>query len=129
MPVEIQVLGYAALLQYVQFLAMAIPLNLQLGPKYTAGPRDERQEPRGVAGRLHRALGNHTENLVLFTIAVVVVVLGDASTAFTEQAAWTYLVARIIYVPAYASGIYMLRSLVFTVGFAATLAMLVSVLF
>lgn len=129
MPVELQVLGYAALLQYAQFVLMAVPLNIQLGPRYTAGPRDEPMNPQGVAGRLYRAMNNHTENLVLFTIAVLVVVLGDASTPFTEKAAWTYLLARIVYVPAYASGIYMLRSVVFTVGFAATLAMLVSALF
>ncbi|MFK7828511.1 MAG: MAPEG family protein [Congregibacter sp.] len=129
MPVEVQVLGFAALLQYVQFVLMAVPVNLQLGPRYTAGPRDEQRLPAGVGGRLHRALANHSENLILFAIAVIVVVLGEASSPMTEKAAWVYLIARVVYVPAYASGIYMLRSLVFTVGFSATLYMLVSALF
>ena len=31
MPVELQVLAYAALLQVVQFVLMAVPVNLQLG--------------------------------------------------------------------------------------------------
>lgn len=129
MPVEVQVLGYAALLQYLQFVLMAVPVNVQLGPSYTAGPRDEQRLPSGVPGRLHRAYSNHFENLILFTIAVLVVVLGEASTPMTEKAAWVYLVARIAYVPAYASGIHLLRSLIFTVGFAATLYMLVAALF
>jgi uncharacterized MAPEG superfamily protein len=129
MPVELQVLGYAALLQYVQFMAMAVPVNLQLGVSYTAGARDEQRQPTGVAGRLFRALNNHTENLVLFTIAVLVVVLGDASNGITQGAAWTYFGARVLYVPAYATGVYLLRSLIFAVGWLATLTMLLVALF
>ena len=41
MPVELKVLGYAALLQFVQFIVMAIPVNVQLGVAYTGGNRDE----------------------------------------------------------------------------------------
>lgn len=124
MAIELQVLGYAALLQYVQFVLMAVPVNLQLGVAYTAGARDTQQQPSGVPGRLYRALNNHFENLILFTIAVVVVVLGDGSTGLTETAAWVYLVARILYVPAYTSGVFLLRSVIFGVGFGATLVML-----
>jgi uncharacterized MAPEG superfamily protein len=128
MPVELKVLGYAALLQFVQFFLMGVPVNAQLGTKYTAGNRDEPQQPRGMAGRLTRAMDNHFEALILFTIAVVVVVLGDASTPATAAAAWIYLVARILYVPAYASGVYLLRSLIWMVGFVATLVMLLAAL-
>jgi uncharacterized MAPEG superfamily protein len=124
MPVEVQVLGYAAILQFIQIVLMAIPVNMQLGPKYTAGPRDEERKPSGVPGRLKRAVDNHFEGLALFTIAVVVVVLGEASSALTAQCAWAYLIARILYVPAYASGVYLIRSLIWAVGFFATLTML-----
>ena len=74
-------------------------------------------------------MNNHTENLVLFTIAVLVVVLGEASSETTQAAAWTYLGARVLYVPAYAAGVFLLRSLVFTVGWLATLTMLGVALF
>ena len=129
MPIEIKVLGFAALLQFVQFVLMAVPVNVQLGPKYTGGNRDEEQRATGVAGRLKRALDNHSEGLVLFTIAVVVVVLGNASSSTTETCAWVYLAARILYVPAYASGIFLVRSLIWSVGFFATLVMLWVALF
>ena len=125
MPVELKVLGYAALLQFVQFIAMAIPVNLQLGVAYTGGNRDEQKQATGVAGRLKRALDNHFEGLILFTIAVLVVVLGNAGSELTEKCAWAYLWARILYVPAYASGVYLVRSLIWTVGFVATAVMLV----
>jgi uncharacterized MAPEG superfamily protein len=129
MPVEIKVLGFAGLLQFVQFVLMAVPVNLQLGTAYTGSNRDEERRATGVAGRLKRALDNHFEGLILFTIAVVVVVLGDASSPFTEKCAWIYLVGRILYVPAYASGVYLVRSIIWTLSFGATLAMLWAALF
>ena len=129
MPIEIKVLGFAALLQFVQFMLMAVPVNMQLGPQYTGGNRDEEQRAVGVAGRFKRALDNHFEGLILFTIAVVVVVLGNASSSTTETCAWVYLAARVLYVPAYASGVFLVRSLIWSVGFGATLVMLWVALF
>ena len=129
MPVELKVLGYAALLQVAQFIIMAVPVNLQLGTAYTGGNRDVQKQATGVPGRLKRALDNHFEGLILFTIAVVVVVLGDAGNQLTANCAWAYLWARILYVPAYASGVYLVRSLIWSVGFTATAIMLVVALF
>ncbi len=129
MPVEIKVLGFAAVLQFVQFVLMAVPVNVQLGPAYTGGSRDEEKRATGVAGRLKRAMENHFEGLILFTIAVIVVVMGDASSSTTETCAWVYLAARVLYIPAYASGIFLVRSLIWSVGFAATFMMLWVALF
>ena len=125
---ELTVLALAGLLQCVQFVLMAIPANLQLGPEYTGGPRDERKEPRGMAGRLWRAMNNHFEALILFTIAVVVVTLGGQATPYTATCAWVFLGARVLYIPAYASGIPYLRSAVWFAGFLATAAMLAAAL-
>lgn len=121
---ELTVLALAGLLQVVQFFLMAIPVNLQLGPEKTTGPRDTPLEVTGVAGRLKRALDNHFEGLILFTIAVVVVTLGDKADGVTAACAWVYLVARILYVPAYASAIPYLRTLIWVFGFGATALML-----
>ncbi len=129
MPIEIKILGLAALLQFVQFALMAVPVNIQLSPQYTMGNRDEEQRAIGVAGRFKRALDNHFEGLILFTIAVVVVVLGNAGSATTETCAWIYLAARVLYIPAYASGIFLVRSLIWSVGFGATFVMLWVALF
>jgi len=128
MPVELKILGYAALLQFVQYIVMAVPVNLQLGVAYTGGNRDEQRQVTGVAGRLKRALENHFEGLVLFTIAVLVVTLGGASSPLTEACAWAYLWARVLYVPAYASGVFLVRSLIWSVGFIATAVMLIAAL-
>ena len=129
MPIELKVLGYSALLQFVQFILMAVPVNLQLGVAYTGGSRDEQKQATGVPGRLKRALENHNEGLILFTIAVLVVVLGDARSALTVNCAWAYFWARVLYIPAYASGVFLLRSLIWGVGFLATAIMLIDALF
>lgn len=129
MPVELRVLGLAALLQVAQLVLMAIPVNRQLGPAYTAGPRDEPRQAKGLAGRLVRAYDNHFEALILFAIAALVVVLGEGGDRATATCAWVYLVARILYVPAYASGVFLLRSIIYAVGLLATIALLLLGLF
>jgi uncharacterized MAPEG superfamily protein len=74
------------------------------------------------------ALNNHFEALVLFTIAVVVVTLGQKSGPVTVTCGWVYLAARILYVPAYAFGWQPWRSLIWSVGLIATTVMLVAAL-
>ncbi|OAN73296.1 hypothetical protein A8B83_00010 [Rhodobacteraceae bacterium EhC02] len=132
---ELTALALAGLLQVVQFALMSIPANLELGPGKTLGPRDpdrlgkpliEQVSPR--TGRLFRALNNHFEGLILFTLAVVVVTLSGQSSGFTAACAWTYLVARLLYVPAYAFGLVPWRSLIWMVGFGATTLMLLAAL-
>jgi uncharacterized MAPEG superfamily protein len=132
---ELTVLALAALLQFLQFALMAIPANLELGPGKTLSPRDpdrlgkplvEQVSPR--TGRLWRALNNHFEALILFTIAVVIVTLGNQSTPVTQFAAYTYLAARLLYIPAYAFGLTPWRSLIWFVGFIATLTMIIAAL-
>ena len=127
---ELTALTLAALLQTVQFLLYATPANLELGTKYTSGPRDTPlPHPLSVTtARLQRALNNHFEGLILFTIAVVVVTLGNQSSPVTVACGWTYLVARILYVPAYALGLTPWRSAIWGVGFFATVIMLVAAL-
>ncbi|SDO26098.1 Uncharacterized conserved protein, MAPEG superfamily [Lutimaribacter pacificus] len=125
MTAELTALTLAALLQMLQFVAYSITANRQVGPRYAMSPRDEPRQLTGTAGRLQRALTNHFEGLILFTVAVVVVTLSDRSNAITQMAAWVYLGARVLYVPAYVLGLSPWRSLIWFVGFLATFAMLV----
>jgi uncharacterized MAPEG superfamily protein len=127
---ELTALALAGLLQALQFTVFAIPANKELGVGYTSSPRDRppSREMSAVTGRLQRALNNHFEGLILFTLAVVVVTLGNQSTSVTQGAAWTYLAARVLYVPAYAFGWRPWRSAIWAVGFLATVTMIVAAL-
>ncbi|MDN5786967.1 MAPEG family protein [Pseudorhodobacter sp.] len=130
MTAELTALALAALLQAVQYLLFAIPANMELGTGYTSSARD-RPPSRQLSertGRLQRALNNHFEGLILFTIAVLVVTLGGQSSGVTAACAWVYLCARILYVPAYAFGWRPWRSAIWGVGFLATMAMIVAAL-
>lgn len=132
---ELTALTLAAILQIGQIVLMAVPANLELGPGKTLSPRDPdrldkplmEQVSRRTA-RLHRAMSNHFEGLILFSIAVLVVTLAEKSTAFTAACAYTYLVARVLYVPAYAFGWVPWRSLIWSAGLLATLLLLVAAL-
>lgn len=125
MAFELQILGWSGLLAVAQLLALTVAANIQVETRLLAGPRDEAFRLPPLSGRLKRAFDNHLEGLAMFSPAVLVVVLGDGSTAFTTGCATVYLVARLVYVPVYAMGIPYLRSAVWVVGFAATVAMLV----
>jgi uncharacterized MAPEG superfamily protein len=127
---ELTVLALAGLLQALQFVLFAVRANVELGTGYTSSPRDRppSREMSILTGRLQRALNNHFEGLILFTLAVVVVTLGNQSTAVTQYSAWTYLAARLLYIPAYAFGWRPWRSAIWGVGFFATLTMIVAAL-
>ena len=127
---ELTALTLAALLQAGQFVLFATLANRDLTPGYTLSPRDV---PPGrklsqTTARLQRALNNHFEGLILFAIAVTVVTLSNQSTPTTQYAAYTYLAARVLYIPAYVFGWVPWRSLIWMAGFAATIIMILSTL-
>ena len=125
---ELTALTLAGLLQVAQFSLYSVLANLQVGPKTALGPRDNKIELTDKAGRAQRAMNNHFEGLILFTLAVVVITLSDQSTVFTATCAWAYLVARVLYFPAYFFGLSPWRSLIWFVGFLATFSMLIAAL-
>ena len=127
---ELTALTLAGLLQMVQFVLFAVPANMELGTRYTCGPRDTPPERplSSLTARLQRALNNHFEGLILFTLAVVVVTLSDQSTPVTAACAFAYLGARILYIPAYALGWRLWRSVIWAVGWFATLGLMLAAL-
>lgn len=127
---ELTALALAGLLHAAQYVLMAVPANLELGTGYTLGPRDgpPPRAPSALTGRLIRALDNHGQALMLFTLAVVVVTLGGAASGFTAACAWVYLGARVLYIPAYALGLAPWRTVAWGIGFCATLAMILAAL-
>lgn len=127
-PFELTILGLAALLAAAQLITLSIIANLNVSQKWLAGPRDKPYDMPAIVGRMMRAQTNTFEALAMFTPAAVVVALTGASSAFTGTCAALFLVARLAYVPLYAFGIPYLRSLVWFVGFLATVLMLLAAL-
>lgn len=127
---ELTALTLAALLQFVQFAAYAVPANRELGTGYTMSARDgaPTRPMSDHTARLGRAFDNHFEGLILFGIAVGILQMSGQTTAFTAICAWVYLIARILYIPAYAFGLRPWRSIIWVAGFAATFLMLLAAL-
>ena len=127
---ELTALALSGLLQAGLFALFAVPANIELTPDYTTSPRDTApKRPLSVkTARLQRALNNGFEALILFTIAVTVVTLGQQSTSLTQTCGWVFLAARTLYIPAYWFGWSPGRSAIWATGFFATLIMIVAAL-
>ena len=125
---ELTALTLAALLQVLQMVLYSIAGQKQVGTKAALKPRDEPVELTGKAGRLQRAMNNHFEGLILFGIAVMVITYSGQNTSKTALACGLYLLARVLYIPAYVFGWVPWRSYIWAVGFLATLYLLIAAL-
>ncbi|ARJ69683.1 MAPEG family protein [Paracoccus contaminans] len=125
---ELTVLGLAAILQAVQIGLAAWSMHRDGLDGWNAGPRDAEPAFSALTGRLRRAVNNHFEALAFFTIAVVLVQFTASNGRGTAICAAVYLLARILYVLAYAFGWSPWRSVIFMAGFLATMAMIVTAL-
>ena len=126
---ELVVLGLAAVLQAIQIGLAGWSMGRDGLSGWNAGPRDAEPHFSPRSGRLRRAVNNHFEALAFFTIAVVLVQFTQSNGGLTATCAWLYLFARVLYVPAYALGWSPWRSLIFGVGFLATMLMILTALF
>ncbi|HXK22649.1 MAG TPA: MAPEG family protein [Myxococcota bacterium] len=104
-------------LGFVHIVAASHSASLQRGYRWAASARDEPVDPlRGVAGRLDRASRNFFETFPLFAAAVLAGHAIGRHNALTEWGARLYFWGRVCYLPLYAAGIPLVRSLVWNVA-------------
>jgi uncharacterized MAPEG superfamily protein len=102
---------------------------LQRGYRWTAGARDQPLPPlTGVAARLERASNNFLETFPFFVAMLVVVHFTNAYGELSKWGAVLYLAGRVVYLPLYAFGVFLVRSLAWNVATAGILLLLVSAL-
>ena len=87
------------------------------------GNRDTRPEMSVIAARLDRAKNNMMESLPLFLGLALLALVKDGDNSRVVHAATWFLVARAVYVPVYAAGIPVLRSIVWLTAVGAMLMM------
>jgi uncharacterized MAPEG superfamily protein len=81
------------------------------------GARDESLPPlNALAGRLTRAQANFQETLPIAIVALIGVVVAGRTSDMTALGGWIWIGARIAYLPVYALGIPMVRTLIFMVS-------------
>lgn len=129
MTTELTILAWTLVLAVVQILLPAVLRTQETGVGYNMSARDgEAPPPRPVTARLQRAQANLFETLPLFAAAVLIVHVAGRSSELTQWGCWLYLAARVAYVPLYAAGVPVLRTLVWGVAMAGLVALLVALL-
>ncbi|PHV16212.1 hypothetical protein CSQ90_14205 [Janthinobacterium sp. BJB303] len=127
---ELTMLACTLVLALLQILLPALLRTLETGPQYNMGARDSAGPPVGkVTGRLQRAQVNLFETLPLFATAVLIVHVTAQESALTLYGAALYLAARVLYLPLYAFGIPVVRTLVWCVSVAGLLMLYWAILF
>jgi uncharacterized MAPEG superfamily protein len=117
MSFELEMLAASCVLCLVQIVIASHAASLQRGYRWAASARDaEIPALTGVAGRLERALRNFLETFPVFIAAVVLVRVLGRETALSAWGAGLYFSGRLIYLPLYAFGVPLVRSLVWNVA-------------
>jgi uncharacterized MAPEG superfamily protein len=117
MPVELRILALGAVLLLVHVIAAVQFKTRQYGRAWNVGPRDEALPPLNpLAGRLARAQANFLETFPVAIVALIGVLLAGRTSELTALGGWIWLGARIVYLPLYAAGIAVVRTVVWTVS-------------
>jgi uncharacterized MAPEG superfamily protein len=126
---ELLMLALSVVLGFVHIIVSAIATTGQYGFKWNLSARDAPMPPlQVVAGRLHRALHNFLETFPLFAVAVLI---ADATNRHGWMAVWgsqIYFYARVLYLPIYAAGIPVVRTVVWTVASAGIVMVLLALI-
>jgi uncharacterized MAPEG superfamily protein len=117
MRIELAVLTWGCVLALVHVFAAGHVKTRQYGSKWNVGARDEALPPPApIVGRMARAQANFFETFPV----VAALILLDAQLGLlgsgTAIGALLWLGARIVYLPLYAAGVPVVRTLAFTVS-------------
>jgi uncharacterized MAPEG superfamily protein len=104
MTADLWALVAAMLLAVVQLTLSSVLTLRQLGGVWVAGSRDEAREVTGLSGRFVRAHRNLLEIFPQFVAALFLVHAAHADGSLSTIGAWLFVIARLLYVPAYAFG-------------------------
>lgn len=108
---ELTYLTYAAILLIVHALVQATFSDLSKGLGWALGPQDTDRDQNAIAGRIQRALRNYLETLPAFVALALILTVSERANDTSAMGAAIWFWARIAYIPAYASGIPLIRSL------------------
>lgn len=118
---ELSILALYGIVVILVILIQILAAQSQVGLAMLVSPRDDMPELTGVPGRIKRATENSVVAMALFAPAVLILHATGGFSANSLLAAQAFLLARVLYVPIYAAGTPWLRTIVWLVGFLATL--------
>jgi uncharacterized MAPEG superfamily protein len=114
MTTELSVLAWGCVLALVHIFVAVRFKTRQYGTKWNVGARDEElAPPQPIVGRLARAQANFLETFPVMAAAILVVTAADLEGRWTAIGALLWLGARIVYLPLYAAGVPVVRTIAF----------------
>ncbi|MEL6619285.1 MAG: MAPEG family protein [Pseudomonadota bacterium] len=125
---ELTYLTYAVILLIVHMIIQATLSDLSKGLGWALGPQDESRDQNAVAARTERALRNYVYNLPAFVALALMLKVTDLGTASTATGAALWFWARVAYIPAYASGIPLVRSIAWFASLGGLVLMILPLL-
>jgi uncharacterized MAPEG superfamily protein len=126
MTTELHVLAWGCILALVHIFAAIRAKTRQYGTRWNMGPRDEALEPPAspVVGRLARAQANFFETFPLYAAAALIVAVAHLNSRWTAIGALLWIGARIVYLPLYALGVPVARSVAWLAALVGILLVL-----
>lgn len=124
MPIELQLLVWAAILTLIQMLVAAAGAQQQVGLPVLAGNREGMPPLTGWAMRAQRAHVNMLESLVIFAIFVLVAQATNRLDETTALGAQIFFWGRVAYALVYLAGVPWVRTLVWAVSVVGLLMIL-----
>ncbi len=125
---ELTYLLYAVILLIAHIFVQATLSDLSKGIGWALGPQDEPREQNVLASRIQRALRNYLENFPAFAALALIIAVTEASTELTVLGATIWFWARVAYVPAFASGIPLVRSIAWFASIGGLVCMILPLL-
>jgi uncharacterized MAPEG superfamily protein len=117
MSIELSVLAWGCVLAIAHIFIAVRFKTRQYGTKWNVGARDaELPAPQPIVGRLARAQANFFETFPIMAAALLIVELADLGDRWTAIGALLWLAARLVYLPLYAAGVPVVRTIVFLVS-------------
>ena len=113
---------------YVVQLFLQETSRLGLGLKNLLGNRDALPEHTVVSARLDRAKNNMMEALPIFLGLALLALVKNGDSSAANSGALVFLIARVLYIPAYASSIRAVRSILWLAGMIGLVMMAVSLI-
>lgn len=119
-------LSLSVVLLLIHILLQGVSATKELGSAWNAGPRDEPREPKGVfAGRAARASRNFQETYPAFIGLLLAMILTGDTSGVGLFGGTVWLIARILYIPLYLTGVSYIRSMVWVGSLVGLLIMMV----
>lgn len=112
-----EVVSWSVVLGLVQLLIATIFMVRRRGLWWALGPRDAPVTPLpGIAGRLERCVRNFLETFTLFLAAIWFAYSSGHTGSAVLLGAQLYFWGRVLYVPLYASGVPVVRTLAWAIA-------------